>query len=394
MAAKDSPSQRRGLLASELRRMGADCAVITHPKHIFYLTGIPTNLNMWFSIMKGPRLTSILMVDPEGRAALLAGKSEVASLKESEGTDPQGQLELGLTEYTDYSLSEGMVAYGDRLAAEMRRWLGTLDYKFDRVAVEEWHIPEAYRETLSAAQPGFRQIGISGFLLSIRNSKGKDEIERLERATQITDRSYGIAKKAAKVGRSELDVYSEVNADSFRRYGPFGWVVGDYASGERGLAMGGPPTQRRLRRGDTIILDLQSAFESYWSDLCRTFVVGGVPNRAQENALSVLQKAKSAAEAVLLPGTKGKEVYEAVCKVLETGGYPRLPHHAGHGIGLDDQEPPWFIPGEERRLEAGSVCVVEPGIYRKDSGGIRIEDQYAITEKGPRKLSRHPLALS
>jgi Xaa-Pro aminopeptidase len=392
LAGKDDPSQRRGLLAAELRRIHADCAVITHPKHVFYLTGIPTNLNMWFSVMKGPRLTSILIVDQNGKAGLLAGKSE--GVREREGTDPQPQLELGLTEYTDYSLSDGMVAYGDKLATETKKWLGKMDSKFDSVAVEDWHIPEAFKEALSTVRPGFRSIGMSKFLLSMRNSKGKDEVESLERAARIVDHSYKVARQEAKVGNTELDVYGEVNADSFRKFGPFAWVVGDYASGERSLQMGGPPTRRKMRRGDTIILDLQAPFGNYWSDLCRTFVVGGAPNRAQEKALSLLKEAKSAAEEVLLPGTKGKEVYEAVCDVLERGGYPRLPHHAGHGIGLDDQEPPWFIPVEERRLEVGSVCVVEPGIYRKDSGGIRIEDQYVIAEGGPRKLSRFPLDLS
>ena len=393
MAGKNTPQERRSFLASELRRIGAGWAIISHPKHIFYLTGIPTNLNAWYSIMKGPRSTSALAVDSEGRAALLAGKSELAGLRAGMTSDPTGGLELGVTEYVDYSLSGEMVTYGKRFAAEMNAWLGTLGPKFGSVAIEEWHLADAYRNALLSAHPEVRVLGISEFILGMRNSKGMDEVESLEKATEMVDRSYGAAKGAAKPGKLELDVYSEVNSWGFRKYGPFGFVVGDYASGVRSLAMGGIPTRRKLKRGDTIILDLQASYNNYWADLCRTFVIGRKPNKAQENALSVLKRAKAAAEETLAPGAKGKEVYEAVCSVLQKAGHDRLPHHAGHGIGLDDQEPPWFIPGEERSLEEGSVCVLEPGLYRKDSGGMRIEDQYVITSRGSRRLSRFPLAL-
>jgi Xaa-Pro dipeptidase len=261
------------------------------------------------------------------------------------------------------------------------------------VAIEEWHLADAYRNALLSAHPEVRLLGISEFILGMRNSKGMDEVESLEKATEMVDRSYVAAKRAAKPGKLELDVYSEVNSWGFRKYGPFGFVVGDYASGVRSLGMGGIPTRRKLKRGDTIILDLQASYNNYWADLCRTFVIGRKPNKAQENALSVLKRAKAAAEETLAPGAKGKEVYEAVCSVLQKAGHERLPHHAGHGIGLDDQEPPWFIPGEERSLEEGSVCVLEPGLYRKDSGGMRIEDQYVITSRGSRRVSRFPLAL-
>lgn len=392
MVGKDSPRDRRRFLATELRRRGIDCALISHPKHIFYLSGIPTNLHMWYSVMKGPRSTSFLVVDSEGKGGLLVGRSELANLLPGGRSGKPGGLELGVSEYVDYSLNGEMVTYGNRLSKDLKRWIGK--FRFGTVAVEEWHLAEVYRESLIAAHPDARLVGVSEFLLVMRNSKGKDEVGYLEKATEIVDRSYATAKKAAKRGNQELDVYGDVNALSFRKHGPFGWVVGDYASGDRSVAGGGMPTQREMKAGETIILDLQAAYNNYWSDLCRTFVVGGKPSRAQAKALATLKNAKEAAEAVLLPGTKGKEVYASVCRVVENAGYSKLPHHAGHCIGLDDQEPPWFIPSEERKLEEGSVCVVEPGVYREDAGGIRIEDQYLVTKKGPKKLSNFPLALS
>jgi Xaa-Pro aminopeptidase len=394
MVGKDTPRERRRFLAAEMRRRGVDSSLISHPKHIFYLSGIPTNLHMWYSIMKGPRSTSFLAVDSEGNGALLMGKAELANLLPGRRSGTTKGLEPGVSEYVDYSLDGEMVTYGNLLSKELKRWLVRLGFRLGTVAIEEWHLAEIYRESLLAARRDARLTGISAFLLEMRNSKGRDEVSYLKKATEMVDRAYAAAKRAAKRGNQELDVYSEVNALSFRRYGPFGWVVGDYASGGRSLAGGGMPTNREMNVGETIILDLQSAYNNYWSDLCRTFVVGGRPTKSQEKALSTLKHSEEAVEGILLPGTKGKEVYASVCRVLEGAGYSKLPHHAGHCIGLDDQEPPWFIPAEERKLEEGSVCVVEPGVYGEDSGGIRIEDQYLITKRGPKKLSRFSLALS
>jgi len=93
------------------------------------------------------------------------------------------------------------------------------------------------------------------------------------------------------------------------------------------------------------------------------------------------------------PGTKGKEVYAAVNDEITKGGYPKLFHHAGHSIGLDDHEPPWFIPNSEDAIEEGSVVVVEPGIYIKEAGGIRLEDAFVITKKGAERISKYSRAL-
>ena len=94
------------------------------------------------------------------------------------------------------------------------------------------------------------------------------------------------------------------------------------------------------------------------------------------------------------PGVKGGEIYAAVNDEITKAGFPKLMHHAGHSIGLDDQEPPWFIPNSEGKIDKGSVVVVEPGIYTKETGGIRIEDAYVITENGCERISKYPRGLN
>ena len=95
----------------------------------------------------------------------------------------------------------------------------------------------------------------------------------------------------------------------------------------------------------------------------------------------------------LVPGTRCGEIYDTVSGTLLGAGFPELPHHAGHGLGLDAQEPPAFLPASKDVLEEGMICVIEPGIYSPENGGVRIEDCYIIESNRARKISKFPLEL-
>ncbi|MBI3023440.1 MAG: Xaa-Pro peptidase family protein [Thaumarchaeota archaeon] len=395
MATKNSPRERREVLAQFLANGGLDAALISNPKHIFYFTGFPSNLNMYLTLMKGPRSTSFLLIDNEAKGHLLLGGFEVSNPWVGKKSTSKRIFDGEVTVYNDYDLDETMIAYPNYLSHHLAKWIKDArreGVRLGRVGIEHWHLAEIYRDTIRRAADSTLEW-VSEEILRMRRTKGRDEIDNLKKATHMIDYAYEFAKRNARAGRSELDIYREMNYRTFAKYGPFGWIIGDHVSGERSLAVGGWATPRRFRKTDTIVLDLQAAHKNYWSDLCRTFVVGK-PSKKQERAHDVLIKAKERAEETLEPGTKGREIYEAVTGEIERAGYPRLPHHAGHTIGLDDQERPWMIPGEDEELEEGMVCVVEPGIYTSQTGGIRIEDCYVITKTGHERVSRFPLGLT
>jgi Xaa-Pro dipeptidase len=171
---------------------------------------------------------------------------------------------------------------------------------------------------------------------------------------------------------------------------------GDFACGLRSIAGGGPATTRLLAAGDLYPLDLFPAPALYFGDVCRTFCVGGRPTGEQRDAFALACDALALGEKLLKPGVRGSEVYWGVKEFLDAEPLTKMSfhHHAGHGIGLHGHEAPRLVPLSEDVLAPGDVVTVEPGIYVPAlQGGIRVENNYLITESGCDKLFDYPLSL-
>ena len=292
--------------------------------------------------------------------------------------------------FEDYNLSKRMIAYGGFVARELSRILRSekILKGSKTIGLEDWHLPHAYVKAVSIVVPKARFTSVSDMILSSRRTKGEDELRNLRKATERLELAYAVARAHIASGRTEIELCTDVMSDSILRHGPFEFSRGDtWISGERTLEVGGPPSDRRFREGDSIILDLQSVANNYWADGARTYVVGKA-NEKQEKAFNTILEAKRKAELLLRPGTACRDVYETVANEIDDAGYTGMsPHHAGHGLGLEDQEGPFFIPGSREKLEEGDVCTIEPGIYQSQVGGFRDEDTYIITRDGFEKIT-------
>jgi Xaa-Pro aminopeptidase len=285
-----------------------------------------------------------------------------------------------------------MIAYPDFIAEEMKRIITKFAH-LRRIGVEAWNIPKILISVLPQ-DAGTHLVDLSSDILSMRAVKDSDEIEALRTSCQLNDFAYSVARKKSTAGNSELDVYASVQYELTRKVGSYQLFAGDFVSGERSLEIGGYPTARVLKNGETFILDLWLTTKGYWSDMCRTFVIGTRASAEQKRILEILKQAMTAGEEKLRPRSKGWEVHKAVFDVIAKAGYAKnFPHHAGHALGLDDQEPPFFIPGDNVELRENNVCTLEPGVYIPGVGGFRIENNYLVKSDHIEHLTQYSLEL-
>lgn len=158
-----------------------------------------------------------------------------------------------------------------------------------------------------------------------------------------------------------------------------------------------------LRSGVPVIIDLFPRDEQsrYWGDCTRTVVHGTVSEGVRRMHAAVIE-AKAAAIGQLCPGITAEQVHRAAESVLVNHGYavrrgeisdePSIQHGTGHGIGLDVHEPILLDEGGEE-IAVGEVLTVEPGLYGRSHGGVRVEDMVVATAEGPENLNRLPEGL-
>jgi Xaa-Pro aminopeptidase len=228
----------------------------------------------------------------------------------------------------------------------------------------------------------------------LRRRKEDDEIALLEQCMRACEAGHAVALDVVAPEVAELDVYRAVQSAAVAAAGRPAVVYGDFRPVNAITPKrGGLPTGEPFVRGDMLILDYSVQLDGYRSDFTNTIAVGP-PTEDQQRLFDTCVEALFAAEKVLAPGTTGAGVYEAATRVIEEAGYPALPHHAGHGLGLGHPEPPILVPASEDVLLPGDVVTVEPGSYIEGVGGVRVEHNYLITADGCRRLSNHQLSLT
>jgi len=167
---------------------------------------------------------------------------------------------------------------------------------------------------------------------------------------------------------------------------------GDLISGERSADIEGCPTDRKIAYGDVVLLDLQVCTDGQWSDLTRVYFMGEASD-AKRAAYEQVVKAISVGETLLRPDTKANDIWHTVRNAIGTEF--AFTHHAGHRIGTEEiVTEPRFVPESEDILKEGMVVTLEPAVYYPDAFGIRLENNYLITESGFKRLCSLPININ
>ena len=262
---------------------------------------------------------------------------------------------------------------GKRVGVEPRQ-LRLLEFSFVRDAAPEADFPDA-----------------SFALSELRLRKDPDEVQKMRRAVRIAQSALEATIPLIKMGMTEKELSNELVIQLLKHGSepemPFSPIV---SGGPNAANPHASPSERKLQRGDLLVVDWGAAFEGYISDLTRTFAVGEVDEECQK-IHKIVQESNAAGRAAARPGVPCANVDKAAREVIEKSGYGKyFTHRTGHGIGMEGHEEPYMRGDNMQILEPGMAFTVEPGIYLPNRNGVRIEDNVIITETGAESLSDMP----
>ncbi len=181
------------------------------------------------------------------------------------------------------------------------------------------------------------------------------------------------------------------------------YIVAPGAQGAMGHHMGSGP----IRPGTPLVVDIfpRDNASAVYTDMTRTFVVGDVPEDVREWH-RLCKEALDRANGEIHAGVQARAVFDGTCDIFEAAGEPtqrtKQPgetlsdgffHGLGHGVGLEVHEEPSMGRLASKKLVAGDVVTVEPGLYRAGYGGVRLEDIVLVTESGADVITDYPYDL-
>ena len=226
-------------------------------------------------------------------------------------------------------------------------------------------------------------ISIGNAIEELREIKDDGEIALMQKAQDITDYAFSELIKRIDTNMTEIEVAAELEY-LMRRSGASGFAFDTIAvSGDASALPHGTPRNVKLKPG-FLTMDFGAKYKGYCSDMTRTIVIGKANVEIKKLYNTVREAQRLGLEAVRA-GADCKDCDAAARDYIDSfkeynGAFG---HSLGHGVGLFIHESPRLSRfGEGRKLRAGEIVTVEPGIYLYGKYGCRIEDMVAVTESG------------
>ena len=291
---------------------------------------------------------------------------------------------------------------------------------------------------LTAKHPGVTVRSANAIVADLRRRKSPAELDLLRKSIALTIEAQREAMRLIEPGMNEFEVQALIEY-TFRRYGSdrpgFATIVG---SGPNSTTLHYNADDRFMHAGEMVVMDIGAAYRGYSADVTRTVPVSGTFTADQRAIYQIVRDAQAAAEAVAKPGTQRSAQSAAAVQSLG-GGLTRLGlieapnatyecgsdrcsqlslfymHGLGHDIGLDVHDP------QSEQLVVGTAFTIEPGVYVRENTvelipdtprnrafrdrlrpliqryrniGVRIEDDYIVTERGLEWVSRAPREIT
>jgi len=347
--------ERRNKVRRVVTKQKLDALLISNPINVRYLSGFTGGAGYLLigpntdTILSDPRFTIQIEEECPGLEAVIRPRSESASktLLKLLGKTTTGKLGIESESVT--------IAQQERLFQSLARW---------------------------------SPVPTKNFVEDFRQVKDRDELLEIRRAIDIAAGAFQHVREQLQASMSEIDICILLE-HHMRLQGAedksFPSIIG---AGARAALPHASPSKQTITGKSHLLFDWGCVVNGYMSDLTRVLIL--TPgDRKLRTVYETVLKAQNAAIAAIKPGKTCEEIDAiARCIIADAGFGKHFGHGLGHSIGLRIHEDPRLAPGDKTILKAGMVLTVEPGIYLKGWGGVRIEDDILVTKTGCEVLSR------
>ncbi len=352
-----------GRLKNRIRAAGLDAIIATSPENVTYVSGfvVPSQ-----SLMRWRHAACILTAD--GRISMVAIDMEATTVKAHAGID---DLRI-YHEFTEDPM--------DKLAEALK------DLRLDtgKIGIEMGFLPAKDFAALQRDVPSITWIAADAIFNKARQIKTANELALLRSLSKLTDKAIGDTLRQAQVGMSEMDLAGRLLTALFNG-GAESYKLMIIASGERSQFPNVGPTERKLKAGDLIRMEIFGQKNGYLAGVCRTAAVGRA-TAEQKKIWANLIACKYLVMDLIKPGASCPEIYRKFLQKFSKLGFEPISFVA-HGIGLHLHEEPYMGRYGNETVEAGMVGAFEPLVYVPGRFGMQNKDMFAVSEKGCELLS-------
>ena len=344
-------------IKAAIRRKGADAFLITQPENRRYLSNYTA--------------TDLSIAESSG-ALLVPGRGTPYLLTDSRYY-LQGEKEAAGFE---------VVLLHSSLLGALKKILEQLGIR--RLLFESHYMLHAAAEKLMVLgqKQNIEMMPVTGMVEKLRTVKSAEEIEKIRQAVGLNELVFQEIFRNLNPGQTEREVAIAIESAMVFKgsEGPaFPTIV---AAGPNAALPHAVPGDRVIKEGETVIIDMGLKLNGYCSDMTRTVVLGKPDKRTRET-IRLVRKAQQAALKTIRAGILAREADRAARKIITDAGFGKyFGHGLGHGVGLAVHESPSLNRMRRNKLLPGMVVTVEPGIYLRGWGGVRLENMVVVEEEG------------
>lgn len=341
------------------------------------------------------KIDALLVSKPENRRYLSGYRGGDHGIDESSGillVPARGTIHL-LTDFRFKLQAELDVPWVEVsiYTRGLLKLLGRLlpDLALKNIAFESHYTLHSFAEKMSAAlsKKGIQTVPIANIIETMREIKDEDEIAIIRRAVRLNEEVFSEVHGSLLSYETEIDIALDIEK-TMRQKGAeapsFATIV---ASGENGALPHAVPGNSPIKRDASLTIDMGLILDGYCSDMTRN-LVPGEPSQRYLELHRLVRKAQLAGMTAIRAGVKCCDADRAARSVISQAGYGSyFGHSLGHGVGLAVHEEPRLSSRSNKKLKAGMIVTVEPGIYIPGWGGIRLENMVVVREDGCENLN-------